>query len=852
MQVLHTFAFAGSNRRSRLPIIEQHVRFDTRELAIFDERPAAFASRLEALLDETLGGGRPAPDAQPPDSQMAPEVRCGNLYAAAAVALQNAARHIVRESGADAGSEPGCCRAYFEYEENDTAHAAADLARAAVQALLDAGTAGAETPGLDHESLAGLREQTGRFLDEAVPRAMPHDGRAIFEAALDRDIPCFRMDRPPYRPIQGDFRIRHNALFRLGHGHCQHTVDGTFCVDLSQPAHALVRDRRKLFRKLEALGVPLPSGRQPSRFCLSPGRASRVAAQHGFPAAVRPALRAHGRGVALNLEDADAVRRAAETALQVSDQALVEPHVPGRTYRLLLAGCRPLTVLEKPGDSGEWRPRDLGRLHPSLPQLGERIATAFNAGLVAVTFVTPDAARALEDVGGAVVDVDLAPRLDRLFAPDDPLLHETAGAFVDWMLPDPAEARIPVIAITGTNGKTTTCRLVARIMECAGYRTGLACSDGTYIRGRRISQYEDGYLPGHLTVLDNPEVDLAVLESALGGALSAGLGFNWCNAAACLNVTPDHLDDAMERSTVDDLAEIKGWIVERTQEVAVLNADDNRCLSMQSRLPGRRIGLASLHGDGAWLRERAGPGGVACVEESIGDENWIVLYGNRGRKPVMPVGEMPVAFGGRARHNVSNALHAAALCHLMGIGADTIARGLADLEGSFEALPGRLTFFHELPFDVVMDYAHNPDGMRHMCQFADQVPVEGRRILALSCAAYNHDDFIRDTARAAAGHFDHYVCKNFGNLFERQPEEGPQLLRDGLLAGGVAPGDITCIPDEFEAIDAAMGMAREGDLVVILAGKRKQQIWDWINSFGERHGIQRRASNSVGQRSPSS
>lgn len=849
MQILASFAYAGPNRRSDLTVMEHRVELGASELTRLDGHGAALTARLEGFLNELLGAERPALPSRPAGGHARPEDRFGCLYAASAIVLQNAAAHIVREIGTATESTPGYCRAYFEYEEEETGYAAAGIARNILQSLLDAETDAAEGP-----EVSRLREQVRQFIEEARPHAMPHDARAIFEAARRRDIPCFRMDRPPYNPIEGDFRLRPNALFRLGHGYRQRTVDGTFCVDLAQSTHALIRDRRKLFRKLETLDVPLPSGRHSSRFCLSAGRAARVAGQRGFPVAVRPASRSDGRAVALDLRDAAAVRKAANEALQLSEQVLVEPFVAGRTYRLVLAGGRLLAVLEEGGAArpGEQRLGALDDAHPTHQKMSERIAADLNAGLLVVTVVTPDLGRELRQAGGAVVDVDAAPRLDRLFAPDDPVLHAAAEGFVDWMFPNPADARIPIVAVTGTNGKTTTCRMVARIMESAGYRTGLACSDGSYIQGERISQYEDGYLPGHLTVLDNPGVDMAVLESTRGGAGSTGLGFDRCNAAACLNVTADHLNDAVGTRTVDDLATLKGWIVERASDAAVLNADDDRCLAMSARLAGRHIGLTSLRESGARLLERAGPRGVAVVAETVGNRSWVVLYGTTGREAIMAVSEIPVTFDGRARHNVSNALHAVALCHLMGVGTDAIVRGLSGLESSFEAVPGRLNFHRGLPFDVLMDYAHNPDGMHHMCRFTDQLPVKGRRILALSCAAYNSDQFIRDTAAAAAGHFDHYVCKNFGNLFDRSPEEGPRLLREGLCAGGVTSDDITCIPDEFEAIDAALTMGREGDLVVVLAGKRKQAVWDRIDSFAERHGVQRRASNSVGQRSPSS
>lgn len=825
MYELSSFVYGGPNRRSDLTVIEKRLELSSAELGRFAQRdPAGWYEVLENLHGALAV--TPGVDGWPDGvgSNLLPD-QISWLCANTCLSLQRAAGHPVGQKGLIASSSTNECHFFYEYEEPETGQEAGEIALEALGLLWGDADPG-RRPESEENATAALIARINRFLCRARPKAMPADSRAIYDAAIDRGIPCFRMDRPPYDPVEGDFRLRYNGLFRLGHGFRQHTVDGTFCVSRSEPVFSLVRDRVALMDRLEKLSIPLP-GTGEVRWCQSAIKAGRIADRTGYPVYLRTDTRGTSHAAARLLPDRESVMRAATVALQYGSRVLVQPRVPGREYKLVVAGDSVVAAFERTDDGGKGSWRSSSGFHPSVEALACDLAQSFSVGLLALTVVSPDISSPLEASAGAVVDVELAPRLDQLLAADDPRLQQAAGAFVDWIIPDARRARIPVVAVTGTNGKTTTCRMLDSIMAATGYLTGLACSDGSFVAGKAISQYEDGYLPGHVSVLDNPSVEAAVLESTRGAAGTTGLGFDRCDVAVCLNVTADHLNDFVGIRSVRQLARLKRTIVERGDAV-VLNADDRNCREMVEHLDNRRVGLVSLSGGSA--DDVSGSGGECprAVVDVRDHRNWLSIEHDGRRIPVVAENEVPLTFRGAARHNTANALHAMLAAYLMDVPVDAIATGLCRLNPDYESLPGRLTFYRELDFDVCMDYAHNPDGVRKLCRFIGKLQVTGRRIFCFSCSNANSDDFIRETAAAAAGSFDHYICKNFSLMYDREPTESPRLLREGLISAGVESAAITCIEDQSEAIDAALDMGRPGDLVVIIGGKYRDRLWQQI------------------------
>jgi len=752
----------------------------------------------------------------------------GQKFARLALAIQRCAGHRVSRFGIDGCQLDGQTRPWFEYDHPDSGHAAAELALELMESL----PVGRPEGGMrvDGQWQRRLDEQLDAFAREHAPLATPCDTLAIIDAARVRGIPRLRMDRPPSEPIEGDFRLRTHSLLRLGQGSRQHTVDGTFCVSRSEPVFGLVRNREARLQALASMNVPRASNHPDASWCLSESRAVRAWRRIGRPVVVRPVGNLSGRASTRGVDSEDAVRAAARLTLRYGDQLLVEPFIPGRQWLLLVAGGHCEVVLGERGESDEaFNTFDPKLVHPSITAMVEHIAAELDIGLLAAQIVADDIDRSLDDSGGALVDVDLAPRLDRYLDADDTRLHGLAAAFVDWLFPDPARSRVPVIAVTGTNGKTTTARMLHWIMQRAGRLSGLACSDGSYIGASGLTDTEDGHLIGHLRILDHPETEVAVLESTRGSAGSTGLGFEHCRVGICLNVSEDHLGDDLAIASVEEMARIKRSILEASDDAVVLNADNRHCLHMVAALEGRRIGLASHRQTAADLADLVEQGAALAVIESLDGRDWLVVHDNSQVVPVIAVADVPVCHDGRAVHNVSNALHAVLAAHFIGLPPADIAKGLHELDTSFDTHFGRLNRVEGLPFELVVDYAHNPDGLAHLAEFVHRTSVDGRRILNFSCSAANSDAFIHRMGQVAAGAFDHFVCKCFTSLYQRQPGEVARRLRAGLSSAGVSDESITVCEEEMQSIEDTLAMARPGDLVVIVAGKKnKRRIYRMI------------------------
>ncbi|WP_376695978.1 Mur ligase family protein [Wenzhouxiangella sp. EGI_FJ10305] len=832
MKSIRHFLLAGYHRHADVPICKVVLECDEHEL---DAMSAGRDHELERIVQLRIGeqdSVQPT-KARESDPNARPEERLAWVFASACITLQRRIGHRIGRHGVAAGGPSRQARAWFEYDHAETAFDVCELIEMWLNVLLDPDEAAREE---FHKELPGRIEQLCR---DHSHRRMPADAHAIDTAARSRDIPCQRLDRPPCDPIEGDFRLRPHGLLRLGQGWRQHTVDGTFCVSRCEAAYPLIRDRRKRFDKLKALEVPLAGAHPEARWCTSAVRAVRAARRIGRPVVLR-ALRSGSAPeptASAPLEGEDAVLRAAESLLDRDKEILVEPHIQGDRWFLPVAGGRAGPEIISIDRNGERSRLGLDEIDGTLLEHCEATVRELDVGLAVVRFVAPGLNLPLAESGGAVVDIDLAPRLEDLFDADSAELAELAERFVDWLYPDPARARIPVFAVTGTNGKTTTTRLLASILRQFESGVGLACSDGSDVDGESLSSKEHGYLPGHLTVIDHPGTRIAVLESTRGGAVSTGQGYDRSVAAACLNVSEDHLNDHLGIRDLEEMAVVKRGIVDCAEQAVILNADDPRCLDMTGSLNNRRIGLFSLNDTGERLLARTPDCEAAATAEDIDGVEWLTLHTASGRITVAPVADIPVCFQGRARHNVANALAAIVLAHFAGADSQAMARGLEGLGIDFESQHGRLNFVDGLPFTLIMDYAHNPDGILHLAEFAARTPTKGRRILNFSCSAGNSDDFIRKLGRAAAGAFDLYVCKPFTLKYHRELEEVPRLLREGLQDAGVAADSIIVRDEEMDSIAHTLELARPGDLVVVIAGKMsKRQIWNYLFEWRTRQG----------------
>jgi cyanophycin synthetase len=350
----------------------------------------------------------------------------------------------------------------------------------------------------------------------------------------------------------------------------------------------------------------------------------------------------------------------------------------------------------------------------------------------------------------------------------------------------------------------------------AGYTPGLTTTDGVYIDGQRtVSGDMTGPVSARM-VLADPHIDAAVLETARGGLLRAGMGVPEVDVGAVLNVQADHLG-LKGIDTLEQLAEVKRTVVEVAKSCAVLNADDPLVLRMSAHTEAEHICYVTMNPQHALVREHIRAGGRACALEAGVNGQMITLYDRGGHMPLLWTHLIPATLEGRATHNVQNAMFAASMAFSLGVKLDAIRQGLRTFDTTFYQAPGRMNVFDEHPFKVLFDYGHNAHAVGMLAELAGRLDVAGRRIVVLAGPGDRRDEDLRAIARAVAGRFDHYVCRRDDNLRDRAPDEVPRIIASELLAAGVPQAAISVIPDEQQAIDAALRMGRAGDLLLVFA-----------------------------------
>jgi cyanophycin synthetase len=466
--------------------------------------------------------------------------------------------------------------------------------------------------------------------------------------------------------------------------------------------------------------------------------------------------------------------------------------------------------------------------HPDNVEIAEEAARVIGLDVAGIDFITPDIADPVREVGGGIVEVNAAPGFRMHTHPTIGEPQYVAKPVVDLLFPPGTPSRIPIVAVTGTNGKTTTARMIAHIFKGMGRQVGLTTTDGILIDERLVVAADASGPRSARMVLQNPRVDTAVFEVARGGILREGLGYERNDVGVVLNVSGDHLG-LRGIDTLKQLAAVKGVVIEAVPRdgFGVLNADDPLVAAMRRQCSGELV-YFSLEDGNELVEAHCRRGGRAIVLEDGRLGEGIVLRQGRRSTLIAPTSAVPATFGGRARMNVANAMAAAAAALAAGAHVHDIRAGLRSFTTSYEVAPGRLNMFEVDGFRVLVDYCHNAAGMRMLGDFVDRLaePPKGgdviarRRIGVVASPGDRRDKDIRELGEIAAEHFDALLVREDRNLRGRQPGEIAELLADGAraaVAHGARCRSLEVVLDELEATKLALDRANPGDLVVLCA-----------------------------------
>jgi cyanophycin synthetase len=449
-------------------------------------------------------------------------------------------------------------------------------------------------------------------------------------------------------------------------------------------------------------------------------------------------------------------------------------------------------------------------IHPENVWLFSRVAQTIGLDIAGIDVVTSDITQPLRDVGGVIVEVNAAPGFRMHVSPSQGLARNVAAPVLDMLFPPGQPVRVPIVAITGTNGKTTTTRLIAHIYKQTGVTVGYTTTDGIYINDHLVEKGDTTGPQSAQTILKDPTVEVAVLETARGGILRSGLGFDSCDVGVVLNVAADHLGIG-DIDTVEQLAHLKSVVAESVSETgyAILNADDPLVANMAQRVRSH-VAYFSMNPSNPIVQAHIKEGGFAAVYES----GYLSIIKGDWTLRIERAVNLPMTMGGKAMFAIANALAASATVYSQGITIEQIREALVFFEPSVDQTPGRMNLFNLLKYHVLIDYAHNPHSYQALGGFVGSWET-GIKIGVVGGPGDRRDEDFVTLGKLSAQIFDRIIVKEDDDTRGRGRAEAAELICQGIRQEN-ANCRYEMILNEAQAIDTALSEAPQGSLVVIL------------------------------------
>lgn len=684
----------------------------------------------------------------------------------------------------------------------------------------------------------------------------------IYDEAVKRGIPVIRIGK--------------ESILQLGYGKRQRRIESTITDATSTIAVDISCDKAMTRELLRNACIPIAEGGLANNI----DEVLKICREIGYPVVIKPVDGNHGRGITVNILSDEEAKRAYEIASKINSRVVVEKHIEGKDYRILVvngkvaaASLRTPPTVTGDGEHtikelvdienrnplrgyGHEKPltkitidditinylKDRNMTIDDVPAKGETVVLRYNANLstggvsrdctdiihpdniacavraaeavgldiAGIDICTKDIAQPLKAAGGVVLEVNAAPGIRMHMHPGCGRSRNVAADILDYLFPDSSKASVPVVSVTGTNGKTTTTRMIAHILSMKGMYVGMTTTSGIYLDNKCILKGDTTGPDSAYTILMDKRVDAAVLETARGGILRRGLGYDLADVGVITNISEDHLGiDGIE--TIEDLIDVKSLVVEAVKDYgyAVLNADDSSVNILKQRVRCNII-YFSKNPENIIIKKHILDGGLAVFLK----DNFIYIADGERIQPVIDINEMPSTLEGKLEYNVENAMAACAACVALNIDIDVISKGLKTFFLDGVQNPGRFNVYNMNNFKAIVDYGHNVEAFNAVINGMKKMGAK-RLVGVIGVPGDRRDDSIIRSGYVCGCGFDYIYIKEDVDKRGRAEYEVARLLEMGVIQAGKTKNDYKIVLNEGEAFLEAMMNAKDDDCIAV-------------------------------------